>query len=92
MVSENERWRCRGCGAYLDQFQTAVAAARADRKAVRRAMRGQIVIALVLILVGLGITIATSPWASHSAGTWFVAFGPIAVGGAHLFRILVASP
>jgi len=84
-----KRWRCTGCGTYLDEVQSAGAAARAERKAGLRAMRGQIVISLILIVAGLGITLATAPWSSGSTGTWFICVGPIVVGGGQLFRILV---
>ena len=52
-------------------------------------MRGQIAISLALVLIGAGITIATSPWSGSGTGTWFIALGPIIIGGGQLFRILI---
>ena len=85
----SRRWRCPKCSAYLDQFQTAGAAARADRAAGRRWIRGQIAMSLVLVAIGVGLTIVTSPWSSQGGGPWIVALGPIVVGMGQLFRILV---
>jgi hypothetical protein len=55
-------------------------------------MRGQIAISLVLLLAGLAITLATAPWSSSSSGTWFIAFGPVVLGGGQLFRIFLHAP
>lgn len=88
----SKRWRCTACGTYLDSVQTAGAAAKLDRAAYWRTMRGQIAISLVLLVAGLGITLATAPWSSDSSTTWFIAFGPIVVGGGQLLRIVVHAP
>ena len=89
MAKDAARWKCTKCGAYLDQFQTAADAARAEKLAGKKSMRGQIAISLALIALGLGITLGTAPWSSSGSSTWFISVGPIIVGVGQLFRIYI---
>lgn len=52
---------------------------------------GDIVLGLILIIVGIGITMVTHDHASRQGGTYIVAFGPIIVGVLRLFRGIAAS-
>jgi ribosomal protein L37AE/L43A len=94
--AQANRWGCDRCQGYLDQMGPSLGAppaisagaAQDAERAARRAQAGKnMVVGIVLLVVGIGITAATHDAAeSNGGGTYVIAYGPMIVGGIRFFQ------
>lgn len=86
-VLRDGRWGCDRCRAFLDQMG-APGLPQGDPRAAKRALAGRrMMVGLVLLIVGIAITAGTYNSASdRGGGTYFIAYGPMVVGGIRFFQ------
>lgn len=86
-VLRDGRWGCDRCRMFLDQMGAAGIPA-GDPRAAKRALAGRrMAVGAVLCIIGIAITAGTYNSARDSGGgTYFIAYGPIVVGGIRFFQ------
>jgi hypothetical protein len=86
-VMRGNRWGCDRCRAFLDQMGAPGIPAGDPRAAKRAIAMRRMLVGGGLCILGIAITAGTYNSAADSGGgTYFIAYGPMVVGGIRFFQ------